>query len=219
LKSQTATNHVKALPNSAYADLLVFGASGHGRVVADAALCSGAWRSVLASDRNPARQHGELLPQVSMIAPEQVLQELHLHMAIGNNTARAREARAWGEDRLVTVCHPASIVSAQAQLAGGCFVAAQAVIAPGARLGLGVIVNHGAVVDHDCEIDGYSHIAPQACLGGGVRVGHGVLIGAGAIVLPGLQVADGVIVGAGAVVQRSITELGTYVGVPARRLI
>jgi sugar O-acyltransferase (sialic acid O-acetyltransferase NeuD family) len=208
---------MNAVP-AATEELLIFGASGHGRVVADAALLSGTWQRVVASDRNPERQQGQLLPQVVMMAPEQIPPQFRVHVAIGENMARAKESKAWGENRLVTVCHPAATVSAQAHLASGCFVAARSVVAPGARLAQGVIINHGAIVDHDCEIGDYSHIAPQACLGGGVHVGRRVLIGAGAIVLPGVQVADDVVVGAGAVVQRAIIEPGIYVGVPARRL-
>ena len=53
-----------------------------------------------------------------------------------------------------------------------------------------MIINHGAVVDHDCTIGDFSHIAPNATLGGSVRVGSNVLIGTGANILPGVSVAD-----------------------------
>jgi UDP-3-O-[3-hydroxymyristoyl] glucosamine N-acyltransferase len=100
----------------------------------------------------------------------------------------------------------------------GCFVAAQAVVAPRARLGTAVIVNHGAVVDHDVEVGGYSHIAPLAALSGDVRIGQRVLVGTGARVLPGVRVADDVVIGAGAVVRDSVEHAGVYAGVPARRV-
>ncbi len=199
--------------------LLIFGASGHGRVVADAALRAGTFAAVVASDRNPARCQGELLPGVVLYPCEAALSGVRaVHVAIGDNAAREREARAIGMDRLISVIHPQAIVSPHASLARGCFVAAQAVVAPMARLAFGVIINHGAVVDHDTVVGYFSHLAPGAMLAGGTCVGAGVLIGSGARVLPGVTVCDGVALGPGAVVHRDITEPGLYAGIPARRI-
>lgn len=198
--------------------LLIFGAGGHARVVADAALRAGI-TAVLASDRDPARCQGELLPGVTLRPLADLPQPWAeaLHVAIGDNAARERETLALGAQQLTSLCHPAASVSVHAHLAPGCFVAAQAVVAPGARLGRGVIVNHGAVVDHDCHVGDFAHIAPGAVLGGGVRIGAAVLVGAGAVVQPGRSLAAGAVIGAGAVVCQDIDLPGTWVGVPARR--
>lgn len=199
--------------------LLLFGAGGHGRVLADAALGNPAWLKILASDRNPQMCHGELLPGVKLVLPETVLSlPMAVHVAIGNNLAREREASFWGAQRLVSIVHAAAVVSRFSQLGAGSFVAAGAVVAPGAMMGVGVIVNHAAVVDHDVQIGDFSHIAPHVTLGGAVVVGRRVLLGAGAVVLPSVQIVDDVIVGAGAVVTANIVQSGTYAGVPARRI-
>lgn len=199
--------------------LLILGAGGHGRVVADAALRSGGWARVLATDRDPARCVGELLPGVPLLPLVTALEQAGAwHVAIGDAVARARECGSLGARAFAAIVHPAASVSPFAELAPGCLVAAGAVVAPGARIGAHVIVNHGAVVDHDCEVGPFCHLAPQSALGGGVRLGAGVMVGSGVRVLPGLRVADHVVIGAGAVVHRSIDEAGTYVGVPARRM-
>lgn len=199
--------------------LVILGAGGHGRVVADAALAQGTWSQVLATDRDPQRCQGELLPGVPLL----VLRDAEasgapVHVAIGNAQAREKETAALGARPLASVVHPQASVSPYAVLGAGCFVAAQAVVAPAAQLGLSVIVNHGAVVDHDVHVGDFSHLAPLCSLGGGVRVGRRVLVGTGARVLPGLAIADDVVIGAGAVVQGPISEPGVYVGVPARRV-
>lgn len=200
--------------------MLIFGAGGHARVVADAVQRAGLPLSLLASDRNEALCHGELcsgvpLTRLSAIAPWPGT----VHVAIGDNTARERESLTLGGDAaLVTVCHPAASVSPHAHVGVGCFVAAQAVVAPGARLGSGVIINHGAVVDHDCTIGAFAHIAPRAVLGGQVHIGQRVLVGAGSVVLPGRSVVADTVIGAGAVVCKNIDTPGTYAGVPARRI-
>lgn len=199
--------------------LLILGAGGHGRVVADAAQCQGGWTHLDATDRDPGRCAGHLLPGVPLRPIESALAEAGpVHVAIGDNTFRRREAQAAGEHRLATVLHPHSSVSSHAHLGPGCFVAARAVVGPQARLEAGVIINHGAVVDHDTVVGAYTHVAPGACLGGGVVLGAGVLVGTGAVVLPGVRVCDGAVIGAGAVVTCDITQAGTHVGVPARRI-
>lgn len=203
-------------------NLLLFGAGGHARVVADAALSSGQWGVVRVSDRNATACIGELLPGVAMVTPSSLLdtqeQAGALHVSIGNNLSRQKEAMALGMERLVTVVHPRASASPRALVAAGCFLAAQCVVAPGARLGTGVIINHGAVVDHDVHVGTFSHIAPGAVLGGAAQIGSRVLIGSGAVVLPGVLVCDDAVIGAGAVVSVHVLKAGTWAGVPARKL-
>jgi sugar O-acyltransferase (sialic acid O-acetyltransferase NeuD family) len=199
--------------------LLIFGAGGHGRVVADAALAAGQWLRVLASDRDPSRCTGELLTGVALLpAYAATATAGAVHVAIGDGAARAREVAALPAGLLATVVHPKASVSRHAHVAPGCFIAAQAVVGPHATLGASVIVNHGAVVDHDVTGGDFSHVAPLAALGGGAKLGRRVLVGSGASVLPGVRVCDDVVIGAGAVVAGDLAEPGTYAGVPARRL-
>lgn len=200
--------------------LVILGAGGHGKVVADAALALHSWSRVLATDRNPARCTGELLAGVQLLPLDEALAlaDAAFHVAIGVAEFRERELRALGDRALATVVHPRASVSPHAQLGAGCFVAAQAVVAPSARLDVAVIVNHGAVVDHDVQVGAFCHVAPGAALGGGVRIGHHVLVGANASVLPGITVCDGVTLGAGAVLAAPVLEPAVFAGVPARRV-
>jgi len=80
-------------------------------------------------------------------------------------------------------------------------------------------VNTGASVDHDGIIDDFVHISVGAHVAGNVHIGLKTWIGAGAIVLNNLSICDNCIVGAGAVVIKDLEEEGTYIGVPAKRLI
>ena len=199
--------------------LLILGAGGHGRVVADAALASGQWTRVIASGRNPAPAADELLPGVPIVRWEEALGTAGaVHVAIGDAAAREREVSLLREGMLAAVVHPRASMSVHAKVSSGCFVGAQAVVGPCAWLGVAVIVNHGAVVDHDVEVGDFAHIAPLVALGGAVRIGRRVMLGSGASVLPGRRIADGIVVGSGAVVIDDLTEAGVYAGVPARRV-
>lgn len=207
------------MPPRSTASLMVFGAGGHGRVVADAALLEKCWATIFASDRNPSSCQGELLPGIQLLGVDAALgSNVSVHIAIGSSLARQKEAGLWGHERLASVIHPAAVVSRFCSMAAGCFVAAGAVVGPAAAIGACVIINHGAVIDHDVEVGAFSHIAPNAVLGGHVKAGRRVLIGAGAVVLPLMVIGDDVTVGAGAVVNGHLLEPGVYAGIPARKI-
>ena len=200
--------------------LLVFGAGGHGRVVADAARVKHQWKVVVASDRKLADHQTELLPGVRLLSADAARAlNTSVHIAIGNNSFRQKEAGFWGHERLASVVHQQAVVSVFSDVGPGSFIAALAIVGPLARVGMGVIVNHGAVVDHDVEVGAFSHIAPNASLGGHVKLGQRVLIGSGAVVLPSIVIGDDVTVGAGSVVNENLLEPGTYVGIPARKVL
>jgi len=202
--------------------LIVFGAGGHGRVAADAALLSGAFARVVASDRNPATWGGELLPGVPVLSIDEAsaLPGLRaVHVAIGNNPVRRDEAaRLASIGPLATIIHPHASVAASARIGPGCLITAQCVVGPMAELGAGAIVNHGAVVDHDCRIGAWAHIAPGARLGGAVQVGEAALVGAGSTVLRNLRVGADATLGAGAVLLQDLPDGAAWAGVPARPL-
>jgi sugar O-acyltransferase (sialic acid O-acetyltransferase NeuD family) len=198
------------------ATLLVFGVGGHGRVVADAALLQAHWFRVVATARSLPTAATQLLPGVKILAMDHAVQQGEgVHIAIGNNTAREAEAQALGLARLVSVMHPSASVSSFSQIDPGCFVAARAVVAPAARLGRGVIVNHGAVIDHDVEVGAFSHIAQGAAVCGHARLGERVLIGSAAVVLSSVVLGDDVMLSAGSVASCDLLSPGVYSGNPA----
>lgn len=196
--------------------LLVFGAGGHGRVVADAALLQSQWSGVVATARSLPAHLTVLLPGINLVDFDTVSQaDTEIHIAIGNNAAREAEAQALGQQLLVSVIHPQACVSAFSQMGAGCFVAAGAVVAPLAVIGMGVIVNHGAVIDHDTDVGDFSHIAQRACVCGHARLGRRVLIGSGAVVLSSVVLGDDVVLSPGSVAGSNLLSPGIYSGNPA----
>jgi sugar O-acyltransferase (sialic acid O-acetyltransferase NeuD family) len=202
--------------------LWIFGAGGHGRVVADAAALQGRWRAIVFFDdwvtvgsmvgRWPVRGDAEAFLQ------EGSGPGVQRHIAIGDNHRRhdmARSCEARGLP-LATIVHPAAVVSAEAELGAGCFVAATAVVAPGAAIGVAGIVNHGASVDHDCRLGRAVHVGPGARLGGAVTVGDRGWIGICAAVRQQMTIGADAVVGAGAVVVAPVAEQACVVGNPAR---
>lgn len=117
--------------------------------------------------------------------------------------------------RFATLQHPSSIVSRSAELAEGVQLMAGSILQPGVKIGVNVLVNTRASIDHDCVIGAHAFIGPAVTLCGDVQVGEGAFIGAGAVVLPGVQIGAGAIVGAGSVVIRSVAKDMRVVGNPA----
>lgn len=199
--------------------IVIVGAGGHGKVVADALLKVQADVGLCFAD-DKATLHGtSLLGKPIVGAPgDAIIASDWFHLAIGHNAYRAAAyaALSLGKARILTIIHPGAHLSAFAELGQGVFLAAACVVAPSAKIGDGVIVNHGAVVDHDCVVDAFAHIAPAASLSGGVHVGAGALIGTGARVLPGLKIGRDAVIAAGAVVTRHVAPGECVLGVPAR---
>jgi sugar O-acyltransferase (sialic acid O-acetyltransferase NeuD family) len=126
-------------------------------------------------------------------------------------------ARALGLE-VLTIIHPAAVISPSAQIGRGAQVLASAVVATGAEIGQNAIVNTGALVDHDCRVGAHAHIATGACLSGQVVVGEGAHVGTGAAIRQGVNIGAGAIVGAGAVVVSDVPAGAVVVGVPAHLL-
>jgi len=137
--------------------------------------------------------------------------------SIGDPTVRRRlrAAALSAGFTLPPIVHPRASVASTSRLSAGCFVAAGAVVGPGARLGECAIVNSNAVVDHDCVLGAFVHIAPGAALSGGVVVGENGHVGTGAAVMQGVRIGAGAVVGAGAAVIADVPDAAVAIGVPA----
>lgn len=193
--------------------LIIVGASGHGKVVADIARLTGYTDIVFLDDDETIKECcGYPVIGKSNEAPDG-----EMIIAVGNNEIRKTIMDQY-EDRIFPcLVHPASIIAEDAVIGEGTVVMAGAVINPGARIGRGCIINTSSSVDHDCVVGNYVHISVGAHLAGTVIIGNESWIGAGAIISNNVTVCCNCTIGAGAVVIKDINESGTYVGVPAKR--
>ncbi|MFO1389030.1 acetyltransferase [Cellvibrio sp.] len=201
--------------------LAVLGASGHGKVVADVAECCG-WKTVeFFDDDTSVKNHSigcwSVVGSINDFILSSTLYD-GVVVAIGNNLVRRKicEDLLSKNINLVSLVHPAAVVSRYAQLCAGCVIVAGAVINPYACIGRGCIINTNASVDHDCWLGDYVHISPGVSLAGGAKIGDGTWIGIGACVKQLITIGSFVTVGAGAVVVKDVSDHSTVAGVPAR---
>ena len=199
--------------------LIIIGAGGHGKVVADIAENIGGYGEILFLDDSDSPKNMKYRV-VGKTDDFQKYADAEFAVAIGSADARARiqEKLGLAGAKIATLVHPRATVANSAQIGEGSVVMAGAVINPDAKIGIGCIVNTCASVDHDSEVGDFSHVSVGARICGTVRIGDRVWIGAGATVINNVNICDCAFVGAGAAVVSDISEKGTYVGVPARRI-
>lgn len=204
--------------------VIVIGAGGHARVVADALLAAG--REVLGFTDADSACHGTQIDGLPVLGGDEVLAShgvanIALANGIGSTGVPTRRravhesltALGW---RFATVLHPRATISPRARLEDGVQVMAGAVVQPGAVIGVGSIVNTGALVDHDCVVDVHCHVAPGATLSGAVHLGPECHVGTGAVIIQGVRLGARTLVGAGAVVVCDHPGAATLMGIPAQ---
>ena len=192
--------------------LLIYGASGHGKVIADIAKKGGYSDILFYDDDREKEQIGEY--KILHDFPEGDFDAI---IAVGDNKTRQILSEKL-EDRLVTLIHPSAVVADDVTIGKGTVIMAQAVINPGTKIGKGVIINTCSSVDHDNVIEDFVHISVDAHTAGTVMIKNRTFIGIGASVTNNISISEDVIIGAGAAVVKDINEKGVYAGVPAKRI-
>lgn len=199
--------------------LIIVGASGHGKVAADiAALCGYTDIAFLDDDESLKDCMGYKILGKSSTANAYASGDFFI--AIGNSIVREKVQKQLTASGLhmVSLVHPDAVIAKRAFIGTGTVVMAGAVINPDSRIGNGCIINTASSVDHDNVLEDYVHISVGSHLAGTVHIGKGAWVGAGAVVSNNIHICDNCTIGAGAVVIEDIHEAGTYVGVPAKRV-
>lgn len=198
------------------------GNSGHGRVIKDLARQLAFYQDIKFLDDNKKVQQEDSSVLGGSGTAFCYKDEYDMVIGIGDARIRRRLQEKYEVEgiSIVSLIHPhAQLPEEPLAIGAGSVIMANAVIQAGTMLGKGVIVNSAASIDHECKIGDYVHIAVGAHLAGNVEIGNGTWIGAGAVISNNISICENVMIGAGAVVVKNITQSGTYVGVPAKKIM
>jgi acetyltransferase EpsM len=192
----------------------LFGASGHGMVIAEIIESAGHnVKGFLDADSSIKELLGYAVKhQMDEIGFDNSDQWI---ISVGKNATRKKlaETHPLNYGRAI---HPSAILSSRCIITEGTVVMAAVTINSKAQIGKHVILNTGCSVDHECIIGDYVHLSPHAVLPGNVTVGEGTHIGTGAIVIPGNKIGKWCTIGAGTEIIKDVPDGATVVGVPGR---
>lgn len=199
--------------------VVIIGASGHGKVIADIIANSGDKVLGFLDDADDVQGKKIIgFPVLGKIADYDNYKDCEYVIAIGNPYVREKISNELPV-KWYTAIHPTAVISSlDVEIGEGTVIMANAVVNPSARIGKHCIINTGAIVEHDNILEDYVHLSPNVTLAGIVKVGKSTHIGAGSCTKQVLNIASDCIIGAGSVIVKDITESGTYVGVPARKI-
>jgi len=203
-------------------NIVIYGASGHGKVIADMIEKNNGIVCAFADD-NSALWGSRIMGYNVWAGTKQLINEFKtgklfsVVIGIGNNPIRRKIQVELEKEGIsfATVIHPSAQVAREVHIGEGTVVMAGGIINPGSIVGKHCIVNTSVSIDHDCKIGDFVHISPGAHLGGTVSIGSYTWIGLGASIINNLSIGENTIVGAGAVVIRNVESGCVVAGNPA----
>lgn len=198
--------------------LMIIGASGHGKVVADIAKKNGYEEIKFLDDDKNKKRNGIYEVVGTSEDIDKYLNDYDFFVGIGNNEVRKKISKLLTEKNIKQpiLIHPNAVIDATVTIGEGTVIMANAVINADTKIAKHCIINTSSTVDHDCVLENYVHVAPGSHLSGNVHVGNLTWIGVGSTVINNITICDSCFLGAGAVVIKNIKDRGTYVGVPIR---
>lgn len=205
-------------------EVVIIGAGGHAKVIADIIQKSGdvvygflddnlKKGTVIANDEK-LKVIGDFNTRFTLPITHP---DLEFIIAIGDNKRRKEIAEKNVPNiKYYTAIHPTANIGIDVSIEEGTTIMANTCINSSAKIGKHCIINTGAIIEHDNKIEDYVHISPNATLCGTVKVGEMAHIGAGVTVRNNIEITSNCVIGAGTVVVKDIEVEGTYVGVPSK---
>lgn len=201
--------------------LVIIGAGGHGKVVADCAQAMAKFSEIVFLDG--------LYPRITKVEQWPVLGKGDnlsafadgnsvFFVAIGNNQTRSKVIAELDKvaEKITTLIHPSAVISPYVTIGEGTLVCANVVINIATHIGRGCIINTSCSVDHDCIIGDYVHLAPGTKLAGSINIGEYSFVGIGGVIIQCLTLGKHCVLGAGSTLLKSLVDGSVAVGTPAK---
>jgi len=195
--------------------MLLFGSSGHAKVVLDCLKSQNI--SVNGIFDDDLRK--EKLYNISVIGKynSNFLPKEKIILSVGDNAIRKKISKIV-KHKFGIAKHLSASIAKDAEIGVGSVIFHKAILQVSVKIGKHVIINTAASIDHDCIIKDFAHISPNATLCGGVEIGEGTHIGAAAVVIPNIKIGKWCIIGAGSVVIKDVPDYSVVVGNPAKQI-
>lgn len=205
--------------------ILLVGGGGHCRSVLDSLLSLNEYDEIGIIDRKGTGS--EDIFGVPMVGTDADLERLFREGwtaafvtvgSVGNTSVRRRifdNLNRMGFS-LPCIVDPTAVLGRSVTLERGVYIGKCAVVNACAHLGDCVIINSGAIVEHDCRIDDFVHVSPGCILCGAVQVGNDSHIGAGSVVRQQISIGANTVIGSGGNVVEPIPDNAVAYGNPCK---
>lgn len=203
--------------------ILLVGAGGHARAVAEVVKAAGVF--TIAGLIDSFQLPGSQCIGYSVLGSEQDIPllcvDLHirtLFVAIGDNYQRAamvaRIRNAVPDVRLATLIHPSAVIGGDVKIGEGTVIMPGAVVVANSKIGEGCVLNTSCSLDHDGIMEDWSSLGPGAVAGGNVSLGARSFVGLGTRIIHRIAIGADTVIGAGSLVLRDIPSSVLAYGSP-----
>ncbi len=206
---------------------LIFGASGHAKVVIDI-LEKSETIEILGLLDSYKQIGGETLGY-KILGTEEIIPKLmerypdcKLIIAIGDNWKRYQKMKRILEIApkimFLSAIHPHAQIGKSVSIGRGVVIMAGVVINSDAFIEDFCIINTKASVGHDGKLQKFSSLAPNVTLGGNVNVGKYSAISMSSTVIQGVKIGYHALVGAGSLITEDCGNHSVFFGSPAKEI-
>lgn len=191
--------------------IYIYGASGHGLVVAEIAIACGYDNIIFIDD-------GE--NDYPKFEDVKINNHIPIAFGIGNNSVRKKLLKKLLEYnfKILTLVHPSAIISPSTTLGIGTVVMPNVIINAKTIVGKACILNTGCIIEHENLIEDFVHLSPSVSLAGNVTIGYLSHLGINSCIIQGLNVGYNCVIGAGSVVTKNINNLKKAYGNPCKEI-
>ena len=204
--------------------VIIIGSSGHSKVIIDIFEKEGTYQIIGIVDFN--RSIGESVLGYPVLGPDNALPEItksfpgcKVFIAIGQNWLRQKVMKnilsIIPEIKFASAIHPSAQIGKSVRLGSGVAVMAGAIINSDTSIGDFTIINTNASIDHESIMEDFSSLAPNATLGGNVIIGAFSSVSINATIIQGITIGSNTVIGASALVTKNIGENVVAYGIPA----
>ena len=151
-------------------EIIIIGAGGHGKVIADAIIKLGKYE--LKGFVDAQIPIGNIIFNGYKVIENQqnieslINQSTKFVFGIGNNEVRKNLKNRLSEKiEWATIIHPKAVIAQDVEIGVGSVVLANTIINAGSTIGEFTIIDSGTIVDHDCEIGDFNHLTIGTLVG------------------------------------------------------
>ena len=116
------------------------------------------------------------------------------------------------------IIHKSCVIDSTVKLGEGVFLFPGVILDHNVKIKDNVLLNLGVTIAHDSIIREHCFLAPNVSVAGFVEINKSTFLGINSTIIDKITLCSNVLIASGAVVVKNIDILGTYAGIPAKKI-